>query len=57
MMRQLTRRLLKDPRGVTSVEYGLIVLLVVIGIVGFVGQIGQNTCRPFSQAANAFTSP
>jgi len=38
------RRLLRDCRGATAVEYGLIVALIVIAIVGAVKEVAnQNT--------------
>ncbi len=52
-MRRALRNILPDQRGVTAVEYGLIILLVVVGIVGFVSSIGNSTCKPFVTAANA----
>lgn len=37
------QRLLRDDRGATAIEYGLIVALIVIGILGAVKSVADET--------------
>lgn len=41
-MKKFTQRFLRDNRGVTAIEYGLIAGLVVLVIAASVGTIGTN---------------
>jgi pilus assembly protein Flp/PilA len=50
---QLAARLRADDRGVTSVEYGLMVALIAIVIIGAVTLLGTNLSNLFNQVANA----
>ena len=40
--RQLFKKLLRDNRGATAVEYGLIVSLIVIAIIGAVSAVADE---------------
>jgi pilus assembly protein Flp/PilA len=41
----LARRLLRDRRGVTAIEYGLIAAIIVIGMFAAVSQMANGTIR------------
>jgi pilus assembly protein Flp/PilA len=52
----LSNRLAKlrsDDRGVTSVEYGLMVALIAVVIIGAVALLGTNLSNLFNTVANA----
>jgi pilus assembly protein Flp/PilA len=46
-------QLRSDERGVTSVEYGLMVALIAVVIIGAVTLLGQNLLALFNQVAAA----
>ncbi|HEX9034609.1 MAG TPA: Flp family type IVb pilin [Streptosporangiaceae bacterium] len=43
---------LSEDRGVTSVEYGLMVALIAVAIIGAVGLLGTNLSTLFTSIAN-----
>jgi pilus assembly protein Flp/PilA len=47
------RPLRRDDRGVTSVEYGLLVALIAVGIVAAVGSLRTAVAGVFSSMASA----
>jgi pilus assembly protein Flp/PilA len=49
----LHRQLLRDDRGATAVEYGLMVALIAAVIVAAVALIGTNLTSIFNSVANA----
>jgi pilus assembly protein Flp/PilA len=49
----LSKRLRRDDRGVTSVEYGLMVALIAVVIIGAVTLLGNNLLAIFNQVAAA----
>ena len=53
MMRSLTSLccLIKDSRGVTAIEYGLIAALIAVAAVVVMGTVGTNLSGVFSQVA------
>ena len=53
MMRRLTSPycLIKDSRGVTAIEYGLIAALIAVAAVVVMGTVGTNLSGVFSQVA------
>jgi pilus assembly protein Flp/PilA len=53
MMRDLTFLycLIKDSRGVTAIEYGLIAALIAVAAVVVMGTVGTNLSGTFSQVA------
>jgi len=53
MMRSLTSLccLIKDSRGVTAIEYGLIAALIAIAAVVVMTSVGTNLSGTFSQVA------
>ena len=44
-------RLIKDQRGVTAIEYGLIAALIAVAAVVVMGTVGTNLSGTFSQVA------
>ena len=44
---------LRDERGATAVEYGLMVALIAVVIIGIVGTLGTNLKGIFTTTANA----
>ena len=44
-------RLLKDQKGVTAIEYGLIAALIAVAAVVVTGTVGTNLSDVFSQVA------
>lgn len=46
-------QLRRDERGVTSVEYGLMVALIAVVIIGAVTLLGGNLSNLFNQVAGA----
>ena len=53
MMRRLTSLycLIKDSRGVTAIEYGLIAALIAVAAVVVMGTVGTNLSGTFSAIA------
>ena len=44
-------RLIKDQKGVTAIEYGLIAALIAVAAVVVMGTVGTNLSGTFSQVA------
>jgi pilus assembly protein Flp/PilA len=51
-MRHIIRRLLKDERGATAIEYGLIAALISIAAVAAMTNVGNNLQSIFNTVAN-----
>jgi pilus assembly protein Flp/PilA len=49
-------RFLRDERGATAIEYGLIVGILSIGVVGFVAPLSDAVVYMFTLAADAVTA-
>jgi pilus assembly protein Flp/PilA len=47
----LFARLLKDQRGATAVEYGLIAALIAVAAVSVMGTVGKNLSTTFNTVA------
>ena len=45
-------RLLRDDRGATAIEYGLIAALIAVAAVTVLGTVGTNLTSTFSTVAN-----
>ncbi|MBN3807337.1 Flp family type IVb pilin [Paraburkholderia sp. Ac-20336] len=54
-MKKLTQRFLRDNKGVTALEYGLIAGLIVIVIATSVKGLGTDLNTVFGNIANALT--
>jgi pilus assembly protein Flp/PilA len=53
MMRQQSRNLLDDQRGVTSLEYAIIALMIGVAIISGVSLLGTNLKPIFSAVATS----
>ena len=51
-MRQIIRRLLKDEKGATAIEYGLIAALISIAAIAAMTNVGNNLQSIFNAVAN-----
>ncbi|NSX13585.1 Flp family type IVb pilin [Cupriavidus taiwanensis] len=59
-MKRLIARFIKDERGATAIEYGLIAGLVALAIVGTVSALGGNLNSAFdriSKEVEKFSKP
>ena len=56
-MKKLTKRFLRDNKGVTAIEYGLIAGLVVLVIATSVGSIGTNLNNVLNDLAGLIKTP
>ncbi|EIF31576.1 Flp pilus assembly protein, pilin Flp [Burkholderia sp. Ch1-1] len=56
-MKKFTQRFLKENKGVTAIEYGLIAGLVVIVIAGAVTSVGANISTVMTKVANLIVAP
>lgn len=54
-MSAIVGRFLRDDRGATAIEYGLIVGILSIGVVGFIGPLSDAVVFMFTLAADAVT--
>ena len=52
MFKQLSR-ILRDERGATAIEYGLIAALIAVAIITAVGTVGSHLTSTFNSVANA----
>ena len=50
-MVHLIARLIRDERGATAVEYGLIATLIAVAIIGAAGLVGTNLNDLFQELA------
>ena len=46
------RNFLKNSKGATAIEYGLIAALIAVAAVGVMGTVGQKLKNTFSNVAN-----
>ena len=51
-MRRRTSTLLKDERGATAVEYGLIISLIVLAMVSALAQVASTTTNMWNFVAD-----
>ncbi|AXL53395.1 pilus assembly protein [Paraburkholderia caffeinilytica] len=56
-MKKFTQRFLRDSKGVTAIEYGLIAGLVVLVIATAVTSIGSNLSTVLTDVANKIVAP
>jgi pilus assembly protein Flp/PilA len=50
-------RILKNSRGQTLIEYGLLLVLIAVVVVTAVTLVGQRTSEKFSTVSSALPSP
>ncbi|NMM01020.1 Flp family type IVb pilin [Paraburkholderia sp. RP-4-7] len=55
-MKKFTQRFLRDNKGVTAIEYGLIAGLVVLVIAGAVSSLGTNISTVLTNVADKVAS-
>ena len=46
---QFFRKMLKDSKGATAIEYGLIAALIAVAAIGAMGTIGNNLNNTFTK--------
>ena len=46
------RKILKDSKGATAIEYGLIAALIAVVIIAVLGTVGTNLNTKFTSVAN-----
>ncbi len=51
-MGELVRKIIRDRRGATAIEYGLIVALVVIVTIGAIRALGDSNSGGWGHVAN-----
>jgi Flp pilus assembly pilin Flp len=52
----LVRRFVRDPRGATSIEYGLIALLVAVGFLAGLKALGDGNSASWGATSNKITN-
>jgi pilus assembly protein Flp/PilA len=55
-MKQLALRFVRDERGVTAIEYGLIAAGVAVAIIGVVQGLGTQLKATFSSVSTALSN-
>lgn len=55
-MKRLIRRVLRDDRGGTAIEYGLIASLIVVAIIAAILQLAHATVGIWNDVSNQVTS-
>jgi pilus assembly protein Flp/PilA len=55
-MKTLILRFVKDERGVTAIEYGLIATLIAVAIIGTVTTVGTTLSLKFGAITTALTT-
>ena len=53
----LIRRLIRDQRGATAIEYGLLVALIALTAVVAIRGLGSQVRGPFTTASSAMSVP
>jgi pilus assembly protein Flp/PilA len=51
------RKVFRDSKGQTLVEYGLVLILIAVVIVAMVAVIGKKTNNTYSTIGNTFPQP
>jgi pilus assembly protein Flp/PilA len=49
---KLISYLVKDDRGVTAIEYGLVAALIAVAVISVMGTVGTNLSSTFDTIAN-----
>ncbi len=55
-MKKLIRKFVKNEKGATAIEYGLIASLIAVVIIAALGRLGNNTASKFNEVANSIGS-
>ncbi len=56
MWSEFSRRLWRDERGATAIEYGLIVALIVVAMMTTLGSIGETVGGMWNTVSDKYTS-
>ena len=56
MWSEFARRLYRDERGATAIEYGLIVALIVVAMMSTIGSVGETVGNMWDLVANNYMS-
>lgn len=56
-LRLALRQLVRDERGATAVEYGLIAFLIAVAITGSVTDVGTQLKAVFGDVVTSLTTP
>ena len=54
---QIVRRFLRDERGATAIEYGLIAALVSVVVLTVLGTLGTNLKNTFQSISDKLAAP
>ena len=46
------RKILRDSKGATAIEYGLIAALIAVAAIGAMGTVGKNVKNTFTNVSN-----
>lgn len=49
---QFIRKMLKNEKGATAIEYGLIAALIAVAAIGAMSSIGDNLTNTFNKVSN-----
>ena len=49
---QFFRKMLKDSKGATAIEYGLIAALIAVAAITAMGSLGNNLSNTFNNVSN-----
>jgi pilus assembly protein Flp/PilA len=56
-MKSLLKKLTRNDKGATAIEYGLIAALIAVMLIGALGTLGNNMGRQFGNIANKVSTP
>ena len=56
-MKRLIRKLTKNDKGATAIEYGLIAALIAVMLIGALGTLGNNMRGQFNNIATRVATP
>lgn len=57
MMKRLLKKLTRNDKGATAIEYGLIAALIAVMLITALGTLGNNMGRQFGNIANRVAAP
>ncbi len=53
---QFIRKMLKDTKGATAIEYGLIAALIAVAAIGAMGALGDSLNTTFNNVSDSMTN-
>ena len=54
---QFIRKMLKNEKGATAIEYGLIAALIAVAAIGAMTSLGGNLTNTFNKVSNNLATP